>query len=83
MGNGPVLQIDLVNSEIRQRFQLVWLTDAIMIGVDPYPQFRIHGVSRVNEAIAVAAVSRLVVDGQSQKAVGILAGRLGVMLPNN
>jgi hypothetical protein len=72
-----VFQSDLENAEFRECVQFVRLADAVVVRVDPNPQMGLHGIARVDESIAIAAIRRVVEDGQGQEPVGGVTRRLG------
>jgi len=73
-----VFQRDPENAGLIQG-EFVRLRNAVVIAVDPQPQFRPDGVLRIDEA--VAALRGLVLDCQGQEAVGVGRGRLRGEIP--
>jgi hypothetical protein len=71
-----IFQSNLENAELLERVQFVRLADAVVVRVDPNPQMGVHGIARVDKPIAIAAVRRVVENGQSQVAVWGVTRRL-------
>ncbi len=63
--------------ERRQGAQLAGFTHAVVIRVLPQPQRGKDRISRINQAVAVAAVTCPIIDGEGEEAVLLLAHRRG------
>src|SRR5262249_28673346 len=64
-----VVKADPFNTEGRKRVKLVRLRDPVMVHILPETQRRVHAVSGADPSITITAIGRLVVLGESKKAI--------------
>ncbi len=76
-----VVEADGVHTKRRQRVKFLRLTNPIVVSIDPESQGRKDSITRINDAVAVAAVSRVIIDCQCRETVGMVRRRLWRMVP--
>src|SRR5579883_3542373 len=74
---GVIIQAERDDPFGGQGVEFVGLANAVVIRVKPQPQRREYLVAGIDDAVAVAAMFGLVVNGQSEEAIGMRGGWLG------
>src|SRR5437016_1001491 len=70
-----VIKRDGINTKLRQRVQLGWFRDSVVIRVLPQSQRIEDRITLIDYSVAISAVCRLVVFGKSIESVETNAGR--------